>query len=79
MSCKKVLAIGGVLLIGGGFCGESTELPECEPYKGRFIQGIHFIPEELIKEKGYNYQELAKIYEKERRFIPEKHCLPLED
>ena len=58
-------------------CHETTQLEECDPEKGRFINGRHYILDEFLNEdKKLDYDEWYNKFRSRYKFIPV--CIPLE-
>ncbi|MES0491346.1 MAG: hypothetical protein ABUK01_15235 [Leptospirales bacterium] len=67
-----------VIIIGlTGSCGKlNTELEQCQPLEGHFINGTHYVSSEFITEdRTWNYQKLHTYREKKADFYPNEGCL----
>ena len=59
-------------------CLENTSPDKCDPPRGNFIRGTHFISEEfLTEENNWNYSYWNQYRKNQSEFRPESGCIPI--
>ena len=59
-------------------CYENTDPALCDPKKGNFIRGTHFISDEFLTEDGnWNYNKWNEYRREASKFRPDPNCINL--